>query len=234
LFVWNRVLRHIVGAYRVARTDRIVETLGVAGLYTSTLFRYDDRLVGRLTPGFELGRSFVRPEYQRSYNALLLLWRGIGKIVARSPECRFLFGPVSISARYQDSTQQMLRAYLAQNHCDEELTELVRPLNPPAALAPPQRSVPAPADVDELDALIKRLEQHEGMPVLLRQYLRLNATLLGFNVDPAFGDALDALMAVDLTRLSLPTLQRYLGRAEARTFLARHKSDSTVLPLVAA
>jgi len=51
--------------------------------------------------------------------------------------------------------------------------------------------------------------------VLLRQYLRLNATLLGFNVDPAFGDALDALMMVDIRRIPIPLRLRYLGRIDS-------------------
>jgi hypothetical protein len=52
--------------------------------------------------------------------------------------------------------------------------------------------------------------------VLLRQYLRLNAKLLGFNVDPAFGDALDALMMVDLADVEPAILQRYFGAQGAR------------------
>ena len=66
-------------------TDRILTTHGAEGLYTSTLFRYDDRVLQRLNPALELGRSFVRAEYQRSYAALALLWKGIGQIVLRSP-----------------------------------------------------------------------------------------------------------------------------------------------------
>jgi hypothetical protein len=42
----------------------------------------------------------------------------------------------------------------------------------------------------------------------------LNATLLGFNVDPAFGDALDALMMVDIRRIPMPLRLRYLGQAD--------------------
>src|SRR5207248_262438 len=76
LFSWDRERRQVAGAYRIGQTDRIVATAGVEGLYTRTLFRYDARLVARLSPALELGRSFVRAEYQRNYSALLLLWRG--------------------------------------------------------------------------------------------------------------------------------------------------------------
>ena len=106
-------------------------------------------------------------------------------------------------------SQRLLRAFLAQNHLDRDLEALVDAVNPPPA-APP-RGTMAVADVGELDTLIKRLEGPHGIPVLLRQYLKLNATLLGFNVDPDFGDALDALMMVDVRRIPAPLRLRYLG-----------------------
>src|SRR6185503_16515013 len=153
LFVWNRRAREIVGAYRVGRTDQILRTHGLDGLYTTTLFRYDERLLDRMGPALELGRSFVRAEYQRSYGALLLLWKGIGRLLASAPEYRVLYGPVSISSRYQDMSQRLLRAFLAQNHLDRDLEALVEAVNPPPA-APP-RGAPAVTDVGELDTLIK-------------------------------------------------------------------------------
>jgi putative hemolysin len=210
LFVWNRKTREVVGAYRVGDTRRIVAAHGIDGLYTRTLFRYDHRLLDRIGPAFELGRSFVRPEYQRSYGALLLLWRGIGRILERSGY-RVLFGPVSISSRYQDTSQQLLRAFLARHHGDPGIERLVFPVNPPSSFAAPARSAAVPTTVGELETLVKRLEGGGGIPVLLRQYLRLNATLLGFNVDPAFGDALDALMMVHVDRMPTSVRRQYLG-----------------------
>jgi hypothetical protein len=55
----------------------------------------------------------------------------------------------------------------------------------------------------------------KGVPVLLRQYLRLNAKLLGFNVDAGFGGALDALMMVDLADVDRAILKRYFGGAQS-------------------
>jgi putative hemolysin len=224
LFVWHRVRRQLIGAYRVGATDRIVAEHGFSGLYTTTLFLYDERLLERIGPALELGRSFVRADYQRSYNALLLLWKGLGRLIARTPHYRVLFGPVSISSRYGDTSQQFVRAFLAQQHGDSTLAALVTAFNPPPPIDPPARGSTRPADIGALDALVKQLEGTRGMPVLLRQYLRLNATLLGFNVDPAFGDALDALMMVDIARLPVATLRRYLGFEDAAALLARHRS----------
>lgn len=205
LFVWDRSQRLVVGAYRLGETDRIAARLGVEGLYTRTLFRYDARLLDRLPPALELGRSFVRKEYQRSYSALLLLWKGIGRYVALYPRYRVLFGPVSISARYTDHGRQLLMTFLAQNHRRDDLAALVEGLNPP----PP---APALADVPDPD-----------VPVLLRQYLKLNAKVIGFSVDSGFGGVLDALMLVDLAEVDSSILGRYMGRGAAAAFLERHR-----------
>ncbi len=205
LFVWDRRHQLIVGAYRLGQTDRLAADGRVEALYTRTLFRYDNRLLERFGPALELGRSFVRKEYQRSYSALLLLWKGIGRFVARHPQYRVLFGPVSVSPRYSDRSRQLLVAFLEQHHRDVTLASLVEAVNPPAH--------PSECDVCERPEL----------PVLLRQYLKLNARLIGFNVDHHFGGALDALMMVDLCVVHRPILNRYLGHEGAARFIAAHR-----------
>src|SRR5262249_14737546 len=150
----------------------------------------------------ELGRSFVRPEYQRDHAALLLLWSGICRFVQQNPRYRVLFGAVSISARYTDRTREMLMRFLEQNHLDPHLSQLVSSLSPYSPGRPLPLSAAIPRTVEEADRLTSRFESDgRGMPVLLRQYLKLNARVLGFNVDPLFGDALDALMMVDLVHV---------------------------------
>jgi len=224
LFAWDRKARLIVGAYRIGQTDRIAATHGVEGLYTRTLFRYDARLLARLSPALELGRSFVRQEYQRNYNALLLLWKGIGQFVARHPKYRVLFGPVSISTRYCDASHQLLMAFLQQNHFDRALAELVEAVNP-RVRASSVTAAALPQSIDEVNRLVIKAERDgKGVPVLLRQYLKLNARLIGFNVDRDFGDVLDALMMVDLTNVDRSILNRYLGANGAARFLANHSS----------
>jgi len=224
LFLWDRARCQIAGAYRIGQTDRIMATEGVNGLYTRTLFRYDSRLIARLSPALELGRSFVRAEYQRNYSALLMLWKGIGQFVIRHPQYRILFGPVSISARYSDHSHRLLTAFLLQNHLDGDLARLVEAINPVDLHSAPPSSTPVPRSIDEADRLVAQAEAGgEGVPILLRQYLKLNARLLGFNVDPNFGDALDALMMVELPTVDRAILNRYFGRQEAARFLEHHR-----------
>lgn len=229
LFAWDAGARRIVGAYRLGRTDRLVGRHGVAGLYTRTLFRYGPEFVERLSPALELGRSFVSPEYQKHPSALLALWKGIGTYVARHPQYRVLLGPVSISTRYSDASHALLAAFLEQNYLDSTLASLVESIHGAPARSRRAATGPAPVSVEEADRLVATLEADgKGMPVLLRHYLRLNARLIGFNVDPDFGDVLDALMMVDLADVDRAILVRYLGRAGAEAVLARRGSRPAV------
>lgn len=224
LFVWDRHEQRVVGAYRIGVVADIVRRFGVAGLYTRSLFEYGPELVDAMGPALELGRSFVRPEYQRNYQALFLLWRGIGAFVARHPEHRVLFGPVSISASYCDASHALLAAFLEQNHLDASLARLVAPRH---ARPSTNLASPIPVDADAADRLIRALEgDGKAMPVLLRQYLKLNARALGFSIDPKFGNVLDALMAVDLTQVQPSILRRYFGDAGAASYQAHHTRAS--------
>ena len=91
LFVWSEKKQEVVGAYRLAATDQ------VRRLYTASLFQYGPEFLERMGPAIELGRSFVRAEYQRGFQPLLLLWNGIGAFGSRNPRYR-VFSVRSVSA----------------------------------------------------------------------------------------------------------------------------------------
>jgi putative hemolysin len=206
--------------------------MGPSGLYTRTLFQYDGRLLDRLGPSLELGRAFVRVECQRDFSSLLLLWKGIGRLVAREPRYRCLFGTVSISNRYESLSRSLLVRFLRATRYRDDLAALVTPKRP---LRPyPRDAILDGAVVASLDAVSRLVELVErdgkGVPVLLRQYLKLNARVLGFNVDPAFGDVLDGLMLVDLADVDQAILARYMGTAGAERFLLGLKRNAATAP----
>lgn len=231
LFVWNREREHLVGAYRLGLTDDILKDHGVAGLYTATLFHYDPLLLTRIGPALEMGRSFVTAEYQKNHLPLMLLWKGIGRFVSRNPRYRRLFGAVSISDDFHSMTKQLLLTFLDANCYRSEWTALVHPRRPPRRRAfgdfPDSLVSSVVRDLDEVDELVAEIESsHRAMPVLLRQYLKLNARLLGFNIDPDFGDVLDGLVLVDLLEVDRPVLDRYLGKEEAAAFRRFHAASA--------
>jgi putative hemolysin len=126
LFIWNRNKHEIVGAYRLGPTPDILPMKGVPGLYSNGLFQFDPELFRRIGPAVELGRSFVRLEYQRQFQPLLLLWKGIGQYIISRPFCPILFGAVSISDDYSPASRDLLVNF-PQTREDPELARLVRP-----------------------------------------------------------------------------------------------------------
>ncbi|MCU1259738.1 MAG: putative hemolysin [Bryobacterales bacterium] len=225
LLLWNKTKQELVGAYRIGNAPHILARYGTKGLYTSTLFHYDAAFFRSIGPALELGRSFVRPEYQKKYAPLLLLWKGLGRHVARHPETPVLFGAVSISNDYNPVSRHLVARFLEEQQANEELAKLVRPRRP--FLRGAKRNVDDQAirsffrDLDSLSAVIADMETDgKGVPVLLKQYLKLGGKLLGFNVDPQFADALDGLVLVDLRKTERDILDRYMGKEGATAFLA--------------
>jgi putative hemolysin len=226
IFLWHKQRQEVVGAYRLGRCDRILQQQGKAGLYTSTLFKYRSKLFERLGPALELGRSFVRPEYQRSYTPLLLLWKGIGAFVVAHPQYRTLFGPVSISRDYSDLSRRLIAGSLRETLMAPKLAGLVKPRV--ALDRRPVRVKGCAADlahtfcsnIDQVGAMVADIDvEQKGIPVLLRHYLNLGGKLLAFNVDREFSDVLDGLILVDLTETERKTLERYFGKEGTEAFL---------------
>jgi putative hemolysin len=214
LFVWHPQRREIIGAYRFGFTDAIHPRLGTDGLYTRSLFRYDARLMAQVGPAIELGRSFVAPEWQRSFQPLRLLWGGIAAVLARRPDIRYLFGPVSISPSYSLAARRLIAETLSVHHADPALAALIAPLHPlPERPQPAEHRnvISALADPRLLSRVVARLERGPGLPVLLRHYLELNGRFAGFNVDDSFGGTLDGLVFVSVANIPRRTLEHFLG-----------------------
>jgi putative hemolysin len=227
LILWHRAKRELVGAYRAGSTAEILAQHGLNGLYTTTLFRFDERLFQKLGPALELGRSFVRPEYQRQYAPLLLLWKGIASLVAKHPEIPVLFGAVSISNDYNQASREMIYRFFEKRIQQDELASLVEPRRPfrPNPLRRLNTSGMSRAlrDLDELSQPITDVEADgKGLPILLRQYAKIGGKLLGFNVDRKFSNVLDGLVVVDLRQTDPGVLDRYMGRESATRFRDLH------------
>ncbi len=232
MLLWHKTRCELVGAYRAGNTAEILAQHGVHGLYTSTLFHYDARLFERLGPALELGRSFIRAEYQRQYAPLLLLWKGIARLVARNPfathsKISVLFGAVSISNDYNAASREMIYRFFESRIQQDELAGLIKPRSPfrPARLQPLDCSAMCAAlsHMEELSQPITDVESDgKGLPVLLRQYAKIGGKLLGFNLDRKFSNVLDGLIVVDLRQTEPAVLERYMGREDAARFRQPH------------
>lgn len=224
IFIWHRRDRALVGAYRVGKVDEILAAHGREGLYSYTLFHYDMRFHHQVTPALEMGRSFIQPAYQRNYQTLLTLWKGVCRYVVQNPRYRYLFGPVSIASDYQKASHQLIVDYLTFNRFEADLARFVRARTPFRRRGlkgwQPNEQARLLEDEDDASALVADIEQNDrGIPVLLRQYLKLGGRILGFNLDPDFADCLDGLILVDLVNGDDKFLGRLMGRDERRAYL---------------
>ena len=143
----------------------------------------------------------------------------------RRPEAPVLFGAVSISQAYREASRGLMASYLS-GRASHELAPLVAPLTrfrDPSRRNPQIKQFAAlVADIEDLSLSIADIESDgRGVPVLIRQYLKMGGRLLGFNVDPSFSNALDALIVTDLRSAPLALLERCMGRPAAKAFLER-------------
>jgi putative hemolysin len=224
IMLWDRERDEIVGAYRLGHADAILKECGFRGLYTSTLFEYKDELTPVFRSALELGRSFVRPEHQKTYQPLMLLWSGIGRFIANHPQYRFLFGAVSINNEYLGVSRRLMVKFLKEGHTDSDLARFVRARNSPPLGSMGKKNLGLAYsmvhDIQDFSELISDIEQDgTGIPILLKHYMKLGGKFLGFSIDPKFNNALDSLVLVDLARTDLRILGRYMGQQGAVSFL---------------
>ncbi|MBK7383028.1 MAG: lysophospholipid acyltransferase family protein [Flavobacteriales bacterium] len=212
LFLWDREKSRLAGAYRIGDGQRIMDRYGKRGFYTSTLFRMGRPMEKVLRKSFELGRSFICPDYQRHRLPLFMLWRGLLLRIMANPQQHYLIGPVSISGTYSRFSRTLIMEFVKQNHYDEAMAANVHPrhrfrvkVDKADSEALVQASM---ADLKKMDRLIAEVDPNErAMPVLLKKYLLLNAKIVGFNRDPRFNDALDGLMVLDLDKVPARTVE---------------------------
>ena len=212
IVLWDAPASKIAGAYRIARGARVLAERGLDGLYTASLFHYSDESIPRIAQGMELGRSFVVPDYWGS-RSIDYLWQGIGAYLSRHRNVRYLFGPVSISAALPLEAREQIVAYYERYFGSAGQGAVSRQ---------PFVYRAAPPEFDTVDAatafrVLKANLDGIGatLPMLYKQYTDLcepgGARFLAFGVDPAFSNAIDGLIEVDLQRMRPKKRERYLG-----------------------
>jgi putative hemolysin len=215
LFIWDIEAKMVVGAYRIGLGDEIFYSVGKNGFYITELFKVKAQFTPVLKKSLELGRSWIRKEYQQKPLPLFLLWKGILKYLIDNPRYRYLLGPVSISNSFSKFSKSLIVDYINRNHFDHEMAQYVKPR---------KKFKVDFSDIDTdllmsgedtfkgLDNLISEVEtRNMKVPVLLRQYIALNAKIISFNIDPKFADCLDGFLVLDLEKVPQDILDK-LGK----------------------
>ena len=214
LILWDNVAQKIAGAYRMALGLEVMKNYGIKGFYTNSLFDFDQELQPFFKKVIEMGRAYISIEYQQKPLPLFLLWRGIVHVCLRNPEHKFLMGGVSISNRFSDFSKSLMIEFMRSHYFDPVVAQYVHPKNDyKVYLSERDKSLffeGLDDDLNKFDKLIDDFEPEMRLPVLIKKYIKQNAKVVAFNVDPNFNDAIDGLMYIRISDLPEGTIKPVL------------------------
>lgn len=212
LILWNRAEQSIAGGYRMGLGNEIFDMYGPQGFYINSLFKIKPCFYPVMKQSVELGRSYVAPEFQKQRLPLFLLWKGILYFLLKNPHYRYLYGPVSISKFYSDISRSLIVSFIQKNFYNLHLASCLKPRKPfqfqSEKVDIDLLTDSLSNDLRNLDNLIEDIEpDHIRLPVLVRQYLKLNARFISFNVDPNFSDVLDGFIILNLQDVPISMIE---------------------------
>ncbi|MDZ7613149.1 MAG: lysophospholipid acyltransferase family protein [Flavobacteriaceae bacterium] len=215
LFLFDRAAEKIVGAYRMGMGKEIFGRYGKKGFYISELFYIDPEMNGMLSESIEMGRAFIIREYQQKPLPLFLLWKGILHVALINPQYNYLIGGVSISNKFSNFSKSLMVEFMKSNYYDPYYAQFVHPRKPyRVRLRNADKDFvfdAAKADMNQFDKIIDELEPGElRLPVLLKKYIKQNAKLLAFNVDPNFNNCVDGLIYIKIADIPSDTMKPVL------------------------
>ena len=222
LIVWDPENEMIIGGYRyIIGPDIRLNPDGSPRLATSHLFRFSDSFIRDYLPyTIELGRSFVRTEYQSSRAgakaifALDNLWDGLGALTVIHPEMRYLFGKVTMYPEYSAKCRNMILYFMHKHFPDPD--RLATPVNP----------LQTDIDVHEMRRLFQgatfaedyRILNHAirenglNIPPLVNAYMSLSPTMKTFGtaVNDEFGDVEESGIFLDISEILEEKKKRHI------------------------
>ena len=217
LILWDESACEIVGAYRLGEIWKWPHH-DSRMLYSATLFDYTEAAAELFTAGLELGRSFVQPEYWGK-RSLDYLWQGIGAYLARHPQVKYLFGPVSLSQNLPKKARDLLVCHY-RHYCPDP-QHLAYAKTPYVCDAETESLYAGQGNNDDSETAFTSLKSQlafMGMkvPTLYKQYTDLclpgGTRFCGFNIDENFGHCVDGLVVVDLDQVKPKKRTRYIER----------------------
>lgn len=214
LFLWDSAAQKLAGAYRMALGSEVMKKYGIEGFYTSSLFEFDPELQPFFRKVIEMGRAYISTEYQQKPLPLFLLWRGIVHVCLRNPEHKFLMGGVSISDKFSEFSKSLMIEFMRSHYYDSAVAQYIHPKNEfKVKIKDRDKNLffdEVESDVNKLDKIIDDLEPEMRLPVLIKKYIKQNAKVISFNVDPNFNDAIDGLMYIRISELPESTIKPVL------------------------
>jgi hypothetical protein len=229
LIVWDPETQEITGGYRFITGDNIRFTPdGQPHLATSHMFNFSERFLKEYLPyTIELGRSFVRLEYQNSrigtkaLYALDNLWDGLGALTVIYPEMKYLFGKVTMYPSYNERCRNMILYFLTKHFYD------------PDKLVTPKVPLTTNMNVEEMKQLFTANDLKEdfkilnksvrdcgyNIPPLVNAYIGLSPSMrmFGTAINDEFGNVEESGIFFAVAEIFEEKKDRHIGTYHAET-----------------
>lgn len=220
MFLWDNDAQKIAGAYRMGLGSQIFEKYGIDGFYLQDLFRFEPELFSMMSKSIEMGRAFIIKEYQLRPMPLFLLWKGIVHTTLRYPEHKYLIGGVSISNKFSEFSKSLMIEFMKSNYYDPYIAQYIKPKKEfKVKLKDADKDFifdESEADLNKFDKIIDEVEPGSlRLPVLIKKYVKQNAKVVAFNVDPLFNNAVDGLMYIRIADLPESTVKPVMEEFQA-------------------
>lgn len=220
MFLWDDETKQIAGAYRMGLGSRIYAKYGINGFYLQDLFRFEPELYDMMSKSIEMGRAFIINEYQQKPMPLFLLWKGIVHTTLRYPEHKYLIGGVSISNQFSEFSKSLMIEFMKSNFYDPYVAQYIHPKKEyKVKLKDADKDFvfnEAESDLNKFDKIIDEVEPGNlRLPVLIKKYIKQNARVVAFNVDPLFNNAIDGLMYIRIADLPESTVKPVMEEFQA-------------------
>ena len=218
--LWDRNTDCLAGAYRMGLGKEIYKNYGINGFYVQTLFRIESELHQMMENTIEMGRAFIIREYQQKPMPLFLLWKGIVHVTLRYPDHKYLMGGVSISNQFSEFSKSLMIEFMKSHYYDPYVAQYIQPKKEfKVKLKDADKDFvfdATQADMQKFDKVIDEIEPGAlRIPVLIKKYVKQNARLVAFNVDPKFNNAVDGLMYIKVADIPDSTVKPVMEEFQA-------------------
>ena len=226
LIVWDPDAELIIGGYRFITGKNIAIENGVPRIATSHMFNFSDQFLNEYLPyTLELGRSFVRLEYQSSkagakaLYALDNLWDGLGALTVVYPEIKYLFGKVTMYPSYSVDCRNMILYFLHKHFPDNDnLVTPIKPLEANIDIAAMEKLFVGDCFKEDYKILNKSIRDYGfNIPPLVNAYMSLSLTMrmFGTAINDEFGDVEESGIFFAIEEIFEEKKQRHIGTYNA-------------------
>ncbi|WP_369048121.1 GNAT family N-acyltransferase [Tenacibaculum sp. UWU-22] len=220
LFLWDNADKKLVGAYRMGLGKDIFNRYGINGFYIQSLFKIEPELHPMMQRTIEMGRAFITKDYQQKPMPLFLLWKGIVHVTLRYPEYKYLMGGVSISNKFSEFSKSLMIEFMKSHYYDPYIAQYIYPKKEfKVKLKDRDKDFvfdATKADLQKFDKIIDEIEPGAlRIPILIKKYVKQNARLVAFNVDPKFNNAIDGLMYIKVADIPESTVKPVMEEFQA-------------------